>query len=149
MAIDIARSALLIVDLQNDFVHPQGAYGRAGLGVPAIAALPARLKPLAAPGNPQARRAAGARPRAGRIHALGLSHTGTVQRCSTEKDRKRGRNSRSHGLVLPGHALCSMPCHSRARCRGRKPVKVISFGALMSRESQRTLNALLDETSTL
>ncbi len=40
--------ALLLCDLQNDFIHPNGAYGRAGLGVPAIAALPARLKPLAA-----------------------------------------------------------------------------------------------------
>ena len=39
--------ALLLCDVQNDFVHPDGAYGRAGLGVPAIAALPARLKPLA------------------------------------------------------------------------------------------------------
>jgi ureidoacrylate peracid hydrolase len=45
--VELARTALLIVDLQNDFVHPQGAYGRAGLGVPGIAALPSRLKPLA------------------------------------------------------------------------------------------------------
>ena len=41
-------TALLLVDLQNDFVHPQGAYGRAGQGVAEIAALPARLAPLAA-----------------------------------------------------------------------------------------------------
>ena len=40
-------TALLLCDLQNDFVHPDGAYGRAGLGVPEIAALPGRLKPLA------------------------------------------------------------------------------------------------------
>ena len=40
-------TALLICDLQNDFVHPDGAYGRAGLGVPAIATLPGRLQPLA------------------------------------------------------------------------------------------------------
>lgn len=41
------RTALLIVDLQNDFVHPNGAYGRAGQGAPEIAALPERLAPLA------------------------------------------------------------------------------------------------------
>jgi ureidoacrylate peracid hydrolase len=46
-SIPIARTALLTVDLQNDFLHPEGAYGRAGLGVPAIAALPARILPLA------------------------------------------------------------------------------------------------------
>ena len=40
-------TALLVCDLQNDFVHPDGAYGRAGLGTPEIAALPARLAPLA------------------------------------------------------------------------------------------------------
>lgn len=45
--IDIARSALLIVDLQNDFLDPEGAYGRAGQTAPAIAALPERVKPLA------------------------------------------------------------------------------------------------------
>ena len=39
--------ALLLVDLQNDFLHEQGAYGRAGQGSPAIAAVPAKLKPLA------------------------------------------------------------------------------------------------------
>jgi nicotinamidase-related amidase len=41
-------TALLLVDLQNDFIHPQGAYARGGPGVPEIAALPARLAPLAA-----------------------------------------------------------------------------------------------------
>jgi len=40
-------TALLICDLQNDFLHPRGAYGRAGLATPAIAALPARVAPLA------------------------------------------------------------------------------------------------------
>lgn len=40
-------TALLLCDLQNDFLHPDGAYGRAGQGAPAIAALPARLAPLA------------------------------------------------------------------------------------------------------
>jgi nicotinamidase-related amidase len=39
--------ALLLLDLQNDFLHPAGAYGRAGQTRAAIAALPARLKPLA------------------------------------------------------------------------------------------------------
>ncbi len=43
----LAETALLLCDLQNDFVHPDGAYGRAGCTAPAIAALPARLKPLA------------------------------------------------------------------------------------------------------
>jgi nicotinamidase-related amidase len=41
------RTGLLIVDLQNDFLHPNGAYARGGQGATAIAALPARLKPLA------------------------------------------------------------------------------------------------------
>jgi len=42
-----AETALLLCDLQNDFLHPEGAYGRAGQGSPEIAALPARLAPLA------------------------------------------------------------------------------------------------------
>lgn len=42
-----ARAALLIVDLQNDFLHPEGAYGRAGQSAPEIAALPRRIAPLA------------------------------------------------------------------------------------------------------
>jgi ureidoacrylate peracid hydrolase len=42
-----ARTALVLCDLQNDFLHPDGAYGRAGQGAPAIAALPGRLKPVA------------------------------------------------------------------------------------------------------
>lgn len=41
-----ADAALLLCDLQNDFVHSSGAYGRAGQGSVAIAALPARLAPL-------------------------------------------------------------------------------------------------------
>ena len=45
--LDPARTALLIVDLQNDFLHPEGAYGRAGQSAGAIAALPARIAPLA------------------------------------------------------------------------------------------------------
>jgi len=41
-----ATTALILGDLQNDFIHPDGAYGRAGQGEPTIAALPARLAPL-------------------------------------------------------------------------------------------------------
>ena len=51
---DPARTALLLCDLQNDFLHPDGAYGRASQSAAEIAALPARLAPLA-----QAMRAAG------------------------------------------------------------------------------------------
>ena len=43
-----ADTALILGDLQNDFLHPDGAYGRAGQAEPAIAALPARLAPLRA-----------------------------------------------------------------------------------------------------
>jgi len=39
-------SALILGDLQNDFLHPDGAYGRAGQSSPAIAALPEKLAPL-------------------------------------------------------------------------------------------------------
>ncbi|MDC0135985.1 cysteine hydrolase [Sulfitobacter sp.] len=42
------RTALLTIDLQNDFLHPEGAYGRAGQSAPAIAALPDRIAPLRA-----------------------------------------------------------------------------------------------------
>lgn len=44
---DIAKTALLLVDLQNDFIHPRGAYARGGLANSEIAALPARIAPLA------------------------------------------------------------------------------------------------------
>ena len=44
--IDPATTALVLVDLQNDFLHGQGAYGRAGQKSDTIAALPARLLPL-------------------------------------------------------------------------------------------------------
>jgi nicotinamidase-related amidase len=44
--LDTARTALLTIDLQNDFLHPEGAYGRAGQGAEAISALPGRLKPV-------------------------------------------------------------------------------------------------------
>lgn len=49
-----ARTALLTIDLQNDFLHPEGAYGRAGQTAEAIAALPDRVAPVA-----EALRAAG------------------------------------------------------------------------------------------
>ena len=39
-------SALILGDLQNDFLHRDGAYGRAGQTHPAIAALPVKLAPL-------------------------------------------------------------------------------------------------------
>ena len=39
-------TALILGDLQNDFIHPDGAYGKAGQSDAAIAALPARLAPL-------------------------------------------------------------------------------------------------------
>ena len=41
------NAALMLLDLQNDFLDPKGAYGRAGQSSADIAALPARLKPLA------------------------------------------------------------------------------------------------------
>ncbi len=44
---DISRTALLTIDLQNDFIHPKGAYGRAGQSAESIAALPDRIAPLA------------------------------------------------------------------------------------------------------
>jgi ureidoacrylate peracid hydrolase len=39
-------TALLLLDLQNDFIHPDGAYGRAGQSAPEIAALPHHIRPL-------------------------------------------------------------------------------------------------------
>lgn len=44
--IPLANTALLLFDLQNDFIHPDGAYARGGQGDPEIAALPPRLAPL-------------------------------------------------------------------------------------------------------
>lgn len=42
-----SETALLIVDLQNDFIHPNGAYARGGQGAASIAALPAKVAPIA------------------------------------------------------------------------------------------------------
>ena len=43
---EFSSSALILGDLQNDFLHSDGAYGRAGQSSIAIAALPDRLAPL-------------------------------------------------------------------------------------------------------
>jgi nicotinamidase-related amidase len=42
----LRSTALILGDLQNDFLHPDGAYGRAGQTADAIAALPEKLAPL-------------------------------------------------------------------------------------------------------
>ena len=47
MAEDWTTTALLLCDLQNDFIHPDGAYARGGQGAAEIAALPGKVKPLA------------------------------------------------------------------------------------------------------
>ena len=41
--IQAEATALVIVDMQNDFIHPNGAYGRAGQTAETISALPVRL----------------------------------------------------------------------------------------------------------
>ncbi len=41
---DPAKTALLICDLQNDFLDPKGAYGRAGQTSADVAAVPLRVK---------------------------------------------------------------------------------------------------------
>ena len=46
MSFDPKTAAVLIVDLQNDFLDPKGAYGRAGQTSSEIAALPSRILPL-------------------------------------------------------------------------------------------------------
>lgn len=46
-SIKAGECGLLIVDLQNDFLHPEGAYGRAGKTSDAIARLPATVLPVA------------------------------------------------------------------------------------------------------
>lgn len=53
-AFEARRTALVIVDLQNDFLAPQGAYARGGAASEAARALPLRVAPLA-----QALKAAG------------------------------------------------------------------------------------------
>jgi len=43
---NLTATALLLVDLQNDFIHPKGAYARGAQANADIAALPAKLQPL-------------------------------------------------------------------------------------------------------
>jgi len=43
---DLQTTALLTIDLQNDFLHPDGAYGRAGQSSDNISPLPDRVAPL-------------------------------------------------------------------------------------------------------
>ena len=43
---NLKSSAIVLGDLQNDFLHRDGAYGRAGLSSPDIAAIPGKLVPL-------------------------------------------------------------------------------------------------------
>jgi ureidoacrylate peracid hydrolase len=40
------NAALMLLDLQNDFLHPKGAYGRGGLANPEIGAVTGKMKPL-------------------------------------------------------------------------------------------------------
>ena len=47
LLLDPARTALVVVDLQNDFLDERGAYARGGDANPAAQALPARIAPLA------------------------------------------------------------------------------------------------------
>lgn len=44
--VDPTKTALLTIDLQNDFLHEKGAYGRAGCTSQAIGMLPGRIKPV-------------------------------------------------------------------------------------------------------
>ncbi len=52
LAIDPTCSALLLVDMQNDFLHPAGAYARGGASTPDLAALPERLATVAHAARP-------------------------------------------------------------------------------------------------
>lgn len=48
LGFDPQRTALVLVDLQNDFLHPEGAYAaRGNVKSSEISALPGRLKPVA------------------------------------------------------------------------------------------------------
>lgn len=44
---DPRRAALLLIDLQNDLVDPEGVYARNGVTSPEVQGLPYKLKPLA------------------------------------------------------------------------------------------------------
>ena len=41
--LNLQRTALLLCDLQNDFLHPEGAYGRSGITSPEISLVPGRM----------------------------------------------------------------------------------------------------------
>ncbi len=43
---DLSKTALVLVDMQNDFLHRDGAYARGGASSPEIAALAERLTPV-------------------------------------------------------------------------------------------------------
>ena len=43
----INTTALVLIDMQNDFIHPSGAYARGGATSENISSLPALLKPVA------------------------------------------------------------------------------------------------------
>jgi len=45
--LDAKTTALVLIDIQNDALHPKGAYGRAGLTDAQVSTLPSRLAPLA------------------------------------------------------------------------------------------------------
>ena len=42
-ALNLQRTALILCDLQNDFLHPEGAYGRSGVTSPEISLVPGRM----------------------------------------------------------------------------------------------------------
>ena len=42
-ALNLQKTALILCDLQNDFLHPEGSYGRSGVTSPEIAAVPDRM----------------------------------------------------------------------------------------------------------
>ena len=43
---DMSKLALILVDMQNDFLHEKGAYARGGAGDESIASLKHRLQPV-------------------------------------------------------------------------------------------------------
>ncbi|MBH67867.1 MAG: cysteine hydrolase [Rhodospirillaceae bacterium] len=45
--LDLQKTALILCDLQNDFLHSDGAYGRSGITSPEIAAVPKRMVAVA------------------------------------------------------------------------------------------------------
>jgi ureidoacrylate peracid hydrolase len=87
--IDPARTGLLIVDLQNDFLHPDGAYARGNQKSADIAALPERVLPVGQCAS--ARRAAGSSRRSSRwCRARG----GALHLAAPEEDAPVSRQGR-------------------------------------------------------